>query len=159
MQTPTEAISPLEEGERPRRPLAVVAVCLLAIVCVLAMLWARTLLDPVMSPRGARHALALSPALLPSLQALARRLGIPASSMFRLLQRLVKQGYVDFDESGATYAVSGRLGELGDVLRRGHAAFALARPHDDAPARMVEAGGERRRLAEVPAQPNLLQAA
>lgn len=49
-------------------------------------------------------------------QALARRLGIPASSMFRLLQRLVKQGYVDFDESGATYAVSGRLGELGERL-------------------------------------------
>lgn len=48
--------------------------------------------------------------------ALARRLGVPASSMFRLLQKLVDQGYVDFDESGATYAVSGRLGELGERL-------------------------------------------
>lgn len=49
-------------------------------------------------------------------QALARRLGIPGSSMFRLLQKLVEHGYVDFDEAGATYAVSGRLGELGERL-------------------------------------------
>lgn len=49
-------------------------------------------------------------------QALARRLGIPGSSMFRLLQKLVEQGYVDFDEAGSTYAVSGRLGELGERL-------------------------------------------
>jgi DNA-binding IclR family transcriptional regulator len=48
--------------------------------------------------------------------ALARRLGVPASSMFRLLQKLVDHGYVDFDESGANYAVSGRLGELGERL-------------------------------------------
>ncbi len=48
--------------------------------------------------------------------ALARRLGIPGSSMFRLLQKLVDQGFVDYDEAGATYAVSGRLGELGERL-------------------------------------------
>ncbi len=47
---------------------------------------------------------------------LARRLGVPASSMFRLLQKLAELGYVDFDDSGATYAVSGRLGELGERL-------------------------------------------
>lgn len=47
---------------------------------------------------------------------LARRLGVPASSMFRLLQKLAELGYVDFDASGATYAVSGRLGELGERL-------------------------------------------
>jgi DNA-binding IclR family transcriptional regulator len=47
---------------------------------------------------------------------LARELGVPASSMHRLLQKLMLLGYVDFDDSGPTYSVSVRLGVLGERL-------------------------------------------
>lgn len=48
--------------------------------------------------------------------ALAERLGVPTSSMYRLLQKLVELGYVEFDPAFTSYAISGRLGELGERL-------------------------------------------
>lgn len=47
---------------------------------------------------------------------LARSLGIPASSTYRLLRKLVALGYVDFDTAGCCYSIGTRLGELGERL-------------------------------------------
>jgi IclR family pca regulon transcriptional regulator len=49
-------------------------------------------------------------------QLLARRLKVPVSSMFRLLQKLVELGYVHFDPDGASYAIAAPLGDLGERL-------------------------------------------
>ncbi len=59
----------------------------------------------------------LSAATTPrSNQDLARQLGIPPSSMFRLLRRLMALGYIDFDASVAGYVITDALGELGERL-------------------------------------------
>lgn len=47
---------------------------------------------------------------------LAQSLGVPVSSMHRLLQKLVKLGYVDCDPDTARYAVAPSLCELGNRL-------------------------------------------
>lgn len=47
---------------------------------------------------------------------LAQSLGVPASSMHRLLQKLLALGYLDFDDGGPSYAVSPKLAELCERL-------------------------------------------
>ncbi len=47
---------------------------------------------------------------------LARGLGIPTSSMHRLLQKLTALGYVQCDPVGRGYAIGARLGELAERL-------------------------------------------
>ena len=46
-------------------------------------------------------------------QELASELGVPVSSMHRLLQKLTSLGYVDCDADTASYSVAPRLSELG----------------------------------------------
>ena len=47
---------------------------------------------------------------------LARALGIPASSCFRLLRKLLELGYVEFDAAGYCYSIGARLGDLAERL-------------------------------------------
>jgi DNA-binding IclR family transcriptional regulator len=47
---------------------------------------------------------------------LAQRLGVPAASMYRLLQKLAQLGYIDYSATHASYGVASRLGELGERL-------------------------------------------
>lgn len=47
---------------------------------------------------------------------LARSLGVPTSSMHRLLQKLTTLGYVQFDPVGRWYSIGPRLGELAERL-------------------------------------------
>ncbi|MEZ5498465.1 MAG: helix-turn-helix domain-containing protein [Steroidobacteraceae bacterium] len=47
---------------------------------------------------------------------LAVRLGVPAASMYRLLQKLAGLGYVEYSQSHASYGVGARLAELGERL-------------------------------------------
>ena len=59
--------------------------------------------------------LSLAPRSLSNLQ-LARTLGVPPSSMHRLLQKMIELGYVEFDSAGPSYGLSTRLGMLGERL-------------------------------------------
>ncbi len=56
--------------------------------------------------------LSVSPKPL-SNQELAEALDVPASSMFRLLQKLVELGYAEFFPEDSSYAITPRLGALG----------------------------------------------
>ena len=47
---------------------------------------------------------------------LALRLGVPAASMYRLLQKLVSLDYVEYSTTHARYGVGPRLAELGERL-------------------------------------------
>lgn len=59
--------------------------------------------------------LSLSPHPLTNRE-IALRIGAPASSVFRILRRLVAEEYLVFDPSTASYSISNRLGELGERI-------------------------------------------
>ena len=49
-------------------------------------------------------------------QELALRLGVPAASMYRLLQKLTSLGYIEYSSTRSSYSVAPRLAELGERL-------------------------------------------
>jgi IclR family acetate operon transcriptional repressor len=69
---------------------------------------------------------------------LARRTGVNASSVSRLLATLAEGGYVDHDEESGRYRLGLRLLQLGNVVLAGLDLRELARPHLE--ALVVETG-------------------
>jgi DNA-binding IclR family transcriptional regulator len=63
---------------------------------------------------------------------LARRTGVNASSVSRLLATLAEGGYVDHDEESGRYRLGLRLLQLGNVVLAGLDLRELARPHLEA---------------------------